>query len=321
MASFDHRVIQRLFGLNGSMAEPSSEGRPGPFWATRFRDRARCRVRSPGAGTEGWAWSERVAPYGVPDVRVEHHHLGAGSDEGASRCKARGWGMVISGSARLEMAYGSLGDHRHDMLEAGDVWSVPADAEASFHAHGPSGASLIAFIGGRETQDNALGEPWGREDSYGHKGALRHGLLSQEAEQTGWGSIRVVEADVFSDPDALSAAFVEIMPDCRTDLHWHLNTAVWQICIEGTGLLTQLASGHRGEVTRLAPGMVCHVPRGEGYHLRNDGETTLTVLEIFRSDHYHDLSLPQWLAAASPEAIAAHLCVDVGTIARLSRAG
>lgn len=68
----------------------------------------------------------------------------------------------------------------------------------------------------------------------------------------------------------------------------------------------------------MCAGAIAHVQRGEGHFIRNNGIDTLRLLEIFRSDHYHDLSLPQWLAAASPETIAAQLCIDVGLIAGLA---
>ncbi|GBQ87924.1 hypothetical protein AA0535_1404 [Asaia krungthepensis NRIC 0535] len=229
--------------------------------------------------------------------------------------------MIVSGSAILEIEPRKGEAQLRDLLRAGDVWSVPATANAWFHCCEDQAASVIAFIGGREanTSDPGLCNPFA-DDTQGGSG-FHHRLMAQPALDRPWGSLRVVEADAFCDPDALSAALIEVSPSSQTDLHWHLNTAVWSICLEGEGSLTQVPAGISPQTTFLKPGQVGHVPRAEGYYLRNDGQTMLTVLEIFRSDHYHDLSLHEWLAASSVESIAAHLCVDVGMIARLSHAG
>ncbi|MDR6183070.1 cupin domain-containing protein [Asaia bogorensis] len=318
MASFDHNVFQRLLG-----AVPT--GTPGFFsarrstggWAMRSRTR-RSDQSLTTAQEEGWSWSERVAPFGIRDVRVNHHVLGASIDGAATACPASGWGMVVAGCATLSMRPHASASIRSMILNEGDVWSVPASASAWFHCHQGEQASVVAFVGGREPEAGRDAMPDLSGQPLSHAG-FHHNLMAQEAERTCWGSLRVVEADVFCDPDALSAALVEIEPDCRTDLHWHLNTSVWQICLDGEGQLTRLPKGRRQHNATLRPGVMAYVPRGEGYFVRNDGDCPVRLLEIFRSDHYHDLSLPQWLAASSAEDIAAHLCVDVGVVASLAR--
>lgn len=331
MTSFDPHLFQRLFGAGMTSghgwAGMSRRGmRTG--WPARFRALPRAGpAPSPTLGEdapaedvsgEGWSWSERVAPFGVHDVRVQHHSL-AGIAHGASHsCRAAGWGMVVSGSAVLEMRCERYRPARYEYLEAGDVWSVPSSATAWFHCNEIEKASVVALIGGRERDDTgfsdeAAGEPCSMRERF------RHRILEQSPQQTSWGRLRVVEADAFSDPDALSAALVEIDPGCCTDLHWHLNTSVWQICLDGAGSLLRFSSDGRRPVSVMRAGTVAHVQRAEGHFIRNYGTGTLRLLEIFRSDHYHDLSLLQWLAAASPEAIAAHLCVDVGMVAGLAR--
>ena len=336
MASFDPHLLQRLFGAGmtnghgwaGMSRRGVRVGWPERLRASQRAGHARAPMLDEDAPTEGvagggWSWSERVAPFGVHDVRVQHHTL-AGVAHGAShRCRATGWGMVISGSAVLEMRRENHRPARYERLEAGDVWSVPSSVSAWFHCNENEKASVVALIGGREHDDTGFSEQTATGQtadvpcSMGE--SFRHRLMEQLPQSTSWGRLRVVEADAFSDPDALSAALVEIDPGCCTDLHWHLNTSVWQICLDGTGSLLRFPSDGRRPVSVMRAGTVAHVQRAEGHFIRNHGSDTLRLLEIFRSDHYHDLSLPQWLAAASPETIAAHLCIDVGMVAGLAR--
>lgn len=314
MVSFDHRVFQRLFGGTGTSGSSMRRREGASGWASRLRAR-----RAPGAYEADDAWPARRGARHCREVEVRRHDLGEGSRGGVVRCDATGWGMVVSGCARLEMCSETGATLYHDVLREGDVWSVPSSASAWLHCCDNERASVVMFLGGRENGSGETGDDWCWVDTQPAHGPFHHALFDQTAETTQWGSIRVLEADAFGDPEALSAALVEISPGCCTDLHWHLNTSVWQICLDGAGAVTCVPAGAAQQEKRLCTGMIGHVPRAEGYFIRNDGNAPLRMLEIFRSDHYHDLSLSQWLAASSPELIAAHLCVDVAMISSLSR--
>jgi oxalate decarboxylase len=56
-----------------------------------------------------------------------------------------------------------------------------------------------------------------------------------------------------------------------------------------------------------------------GHYVQNTGDETLTFLEMFKSDHFADVSLNQWMALTPPELVQAHLNLDAQTIAALSR--
>jgi oxalate decarboxylase len=53
--------------------------------------------------------------------------------------------------------------------------------------------------------------------------------------------------------------------------------------------------------------------------VQNTGDETLTMLEMFKSDHYADISLNQWMALTPPELVQAHLNLDDATMAALSK--
>ncbi|WP_122050624.1 cupin domain-containing protein [Asaia bogorensis] len=323
MASFDRTVFQRFLGVApmggaGLFAVRRAASDATPALRTKTRRLTHCPVVQQ---EEGWSWSERIAPFGIQGVRISHHSLGDATDGAATACPAKGWGMVIAGCATLNMRHHAKAAIHSETLAEGDVWSVPAAANAWFHCIGSEQASIVAFTGGRETERDAGTWPDSCLDAKMISPGLHHCLLKQEAQRTCWGSLRVVEADAFSDPDALSAALVEIEPGCRTDLHWHLNTSVWQICLDGAGQLTRFPKGGGQHSTALRPGMMAHIPRGEGHLISNEDGRAIRMLEIFPSDHYHDLSLLQWLEASSVEDIAAHLGVDIEVVADLARCG
>ena len=47
-----------------------------------------------------------------------------------------------------------------------------------------------------------------------------------------------------------------------------------------------------------------------GHYIQNTGKTTLTFLEMFRSDRFADISLKQWMALTPHELVQAHLRLD-----------
>src|SRR2546430_16130233 len=66
-------------------------------------------------------------------------------------------------------------------------------------------------------------------------------------------------------------------------------------------------------------GDVGYIPFAMGHYVQNTGDETLTFLEMFKSDHFADISLNQWMALTPPELVQAHLNLDPQTIAALSK--
>jgi oxalate decarboxylase len=54
-----------------------------------------------------------------------------------------------------------------------------------------------------------------------------------------------------------------------------------------------------------------------GHYIENTGDEPLVFLEMFRSDHYADVSLAQWMGVLPAELVKAHLNLDDETIAAL----
>jgi oxalate decarboxylase len=89
------------------------------------------------------------------------------------------------------------------------------------------------------------------------------------------------------------------------EMHWHPNADEWPYFLNGQGRMTVFASGAKACTFDYQAGDVGYVPFAMGHYLENTGDETLTFLELFRSDHFADISLSQWMGAPAPELVKA----------------
>jgi oxalate decarboxylase len=127
--------------------------------------------------------------------------------------------------------------------------------------------------------------------------------------------------DLWNFPAAttIAAALVEVKPGAMRELHWHPNADEWQYYISGRGRMTVFASSGKARTFDYQAGDVGYVPFAMGHYVENTGEETLRLLEMFRSDHFADVSLNQWMALTPPGLVRAHLNLVEQTIAALSK--
>jgi oxalate decarboxylase len=145
-------------------------------------------------------------------------------------------------------------------------------------------------------------------------------LPAQAPVPAAGGQVRIVDSSNFPVASTIAAALVEIDPGGLRELHWHPNTDEWQYYIGGWGRMTVFASGGKARTFDYQAGDVGYVPFAMGHYVENTGEEPLRFLEMFRSDHFADVSLNQWMALTPPELVQAHLNLDHHTIAALSKA-
>lgn len=258
-----------------------------------------------------------LSPTGTFRPDLVRRRLGVASGDGTRLCPARGWGMVLAGKVLLELRHGGCAQKTVSLLREGDVWSVPVAVDGVLRCVPRIGAELMCLEPGYKMAPSDPIDVLKNADC-STEVFCRH-LTELPWVQAGWGGLRVMEGCDFTDPDALSAVLVEIDPGCRTELHWHLNADEWQIVLAGEGVMTRLAPSGELSDHLLSTGISGHVPKGEGHFIVNRGQKILKLLKLFPSDHYHALTLPQWLAASSLEQVAGHLGIGCDFVTGFSR--
>ena len=147
---------------------------------------------------------------------------------------------------------------------------------------------------------------------------LSYHMLAQEPIRTKSGTVRIVDSSVFPASKTIAAALVEVEPGGMRELHWHTNVDEWQYYISGKARMTVFASENNARTFDFQAGDVGAVPFPMGHYIENIGDTTLRFLEIFRSDHFADVSLAQWLAFTPHVLVKAHLGIDESVLAKVT---
>jgi oxalate decarboxylase len=106
---------------------------------------------------------------------------------------------------------------------------------------------------------------------------------------------------------SVAAALVTVHPGGIRELHWHPNADEWQYYIKGKARMTVFGGSGRARTMDFDPGDVGYVLRSLGHYVENTGNEDLTFLEMFRTAHYQDLSLSEWMTHTPPELISDHL--------------
>jgi oxalate decarboxylase len=144
-------------------------------------------------------------------------------------------------------------------------------------------------------------------------------MMAQEPTKAPGGSVRITDSRNFAVSKTIAAARIEVEPGAIRELHWHPNADEWQYYLSGQGRMTVFASGGKSRTFDYQAGDVGYAPRDMGHYVENTGDEPLVFLACFRSDHYADISLAQWMGVLPPELVKAHLNVDDKFIAKLPK--
>jgi oxalate decarboxylase len=134
--------------------------------------------------------------------------------------------------------------------------------------------------------------------------------------KTACGEARVADSRNFKASQTIAAALVTIHPGGLREMHWHPNADEWQYYIAGQAAMTVFNTGPKVVSQNFRPGDIGYVKKSLGHFIRNTGNTDLVFLEVFRSDHFEDVSLSDWLAHTPHALVAQHLNVDPAVVAR-----
>jgi oxalate decarboxylase len=103
------------------------------------------------------------------------------------------------------------------------------------------------------------------------------------------------------------------------ELHWHQTADEWQYYMQGSARMTVFNTGPHANTADFRAGDVGLVRRNLGHYVENTGDDTLIFIETFRSDHYEEVSLANWLSHLPPKLVSAHLNIPEETLAKFPR--
>jgi oxalate decarboxylase len=139
-------------------------------------------------------------------------------------------------------------------------------------------------------------------------------------KQTKGGEVRIVDSSKFK-VSSTAMAMVTVHPGGLRELHWHPNADEWQYYLSGKGRMTVVATGNKARTMDFQQGDVGYVDKTLLHYIENTGDTDLVFIEMFKSDHYADFSLSQWLANTPPELVMAHLHIDKAALDAIPKRG
>lgn len=142
---------------------------------------------------------------------------------------------------------------------------------------------------------------------------------SKPLHRNSGGSIQIADSTNFPLSQSVAAALVTVEPGSMRELHWHPNADEWQYYLRGSARMTVFNTGPHANTTDFRPGDIGVVKKNLGHYVENTGDDVLQFLEVFRTDHYEEVSLANWLAHVPPSLVAAHLNIDEATLATFPR--
>jgi oxalate decarboxylase len=139
---------------------------------------------------------------------------------------------------------------------------------------------------------------------------------SAPARQTAGGSIHIADSGNFKVAQTMAAALVTVKPGGVREMHWHPNADEWQYYIKGKARMTVFNTGPNAITSDFSAGDIGYVRRNLGHYVENVGDTDLQFVGVFRTSHYEEVSLTDWLTHTPPALVAQHLNVEESVIAR-----
>jgi oxalate decarboxylase len=139
---------------------------------------------------------------------------------------------------------------------------------------------------------------------------------STPVSQTKGGTVQIADSSNFKVSTTLAAALVTMRPGALRQMHWHPNADEWQYYIKGKARMGVFNTGPNVLTMDFNPGDIGYVKRNFGHYVQNVGDTDLQFFAVFRTPHYEEVSLSDWLTHSPPEMVAQHLNVDEATISK-----
>jgi oxalate decarboxylase len=134
--------------------------------------------------------------------------------------------------------------------------------------------------------------------------------------KTKGGFVQIADSRNFNVSKTVAVAQVTVKPGGMRELHWHPNADEWQYYIKGNARMTVFDTGPKAMTADFRPGDIGYVKKSLGHYVQNTGNTDLVFLELFKSDHYAEVSLSDWLTHTPPQMVMDTLKISRETLAR-----
>ncbi len=140
--------------------------------------------------------------------------------------------------------------------------------------------------------------------------------MTPTADRAG-GTIRIVDSTNFTAAKTIAAALFTMKPGALRELHWHPNASEWQYYISGSGRMTVFASSGEARTMDYKSNDVGYVPQVAGHYIENTGNDDLVFLALFKSSHFSEVSLNQWIRRLPALITQQHLNLTPAEIAKI----
>jgi oxalate decarboxylase len=162
-----------------------------------------------------------------------------------------------------------------------------------------------------EDDKKFLGEKLETKNKY----TFKMSTMTPTVQNTG-GSVKIVDSGNFPVSLNIAAAQVTLKPGALRELHWHPNVSEWQYWIRGKGRMTIVNAEGKARTMDFNANDVGFVPSMAGHYIENTGTEDLVFLEMFKTAHYMDFSLNEWIARMPDKMAMAHLKLPINVIRR-----
>lgn len=197
-----------------------------------------------------------------------------------------------------------------------DVLSANFGAPESVFDSIPGNEVYITYGGNPgNLESQEVPSPFGNVPS-----SFKHELINIEPIRCPGGTVRILDSNNFPVCKTVATELVEVEPGGMREIHWHTNADEFQYYISGEARMTVFMPGPKARTFDYRAGDVGYVPVGGFHYIQNTGKKKLVYLEWFKSDHYSDISLAQWLAMTPNEVVKSCLNLPDDFISSISKA-
>jgi oxalate decarboxylase len=194
--------------------------------------------------------------------------------------------------------------NKNSRLSSSDIAKLPKEQLYIFPASLPrSLAADRAAIGG-----NRVAAP--------QQYTFKMGAMSPTVKNDG-GEVRIVDSSNFPVSTTVAAGLVKLRPGAMRELHWHPNASEWQFWLAGKARMTIVMPEGRARTMDFNANDVGYVPAVAGHYIENTGNTDVIFLEMFKSPHFVDFSLNNWIGRMPSEMATAHLNLDESALKKI----